>query len=246
MAIGLGDGSTKANAIDFDWANGHKPALSAGSWYRVNLSPLKAEANDPTLALYLTNLSNATTSVSLKFEASLLGQTINQSSNYNIAAKDYQLWSKQSFDYNGRKMSLKQLISAGLSEVYLQLTSNGEIALSARVYETEDIVDDACSKAKDFNWAGVAVPVGEQWYRLNLSDVKTNGKKLNFVVKNNGASVANVAFDMSLDCPASAVIEKDWTIAAGAEKEDEFGRIFLDVLNEDYVFVRLTTNQPLT
>ena len=246
MAIGLGDGLNKVNAIDFDWTNGHKPALSAGLWYRVDLSPLKAEANDPTLALYLTNLSDATASVSLKLEASLLGKSMNQTSNYNIAAKDYQLWSKQSFDYNGRKMSLKQLMTAGLSEVYLQLTSNGEIALSAKVYETADIVDDACSKAKDFNWAGVSVPVGEQWYRLNLSDVKTNGKKLNFVVKNNGASVANVAFDMSLDCPASAVIEKYWTIAAGAEKEDEFGRIFLDVLNEDYVFVKLATNQPLT
>jgi hypothetical protein len=156
------------------------------------LSPLTAEANDPTLALYLTNLSDVKASVSLKLDASLLGQTINQTSTYTIEAKGYQLWSKQSFDYNGRKMSLKQLMSAGLSEIYLQLTSNEEIALSAKVYETEDIVDDACSKAKDFDWNGVSVSKGEKWFRLNLADVKKSDNKLKFVVKNNGIAKANV------------------------------------------------------
>ncbi len=246
MAIGAGNGTNKANAIDFDWANGHKPALSAGSWYRVSLSPLKAQANDPTLALYLTNLTDETATVSVTVEASLLGQSSSSKFNYNIAGKDYQLWSKKSFNAAGRELSLKQMMDLGLSEIYLQLTANKEIALSAKVYETEDIVDDACSKAKDFDWTGVSVPAGEQWYRLNLAEVKMANKQLKFVVANNGVGAANVAFDMSLDCPASAVIEKDWVIAAGAEQKDELGRVFLDVLNEDYVFVKLTTNQPLT
>ena len=246
MAIGKGDGTSKANAIDFDWANGHKPALSAGSWYRVSLSPLSEEAYDPTLALYLTNLTDETASVKLTMQAELLGKSVNQNSSYNIAGKDFQLWSRQRFDYDGRVMSLKQLMSAGLKEVYLQLTSNKEIALSAKVYETEDIVDDACTKAKDFYWSGVDVPKGEQWFRLNLSDVKSTDNKLKFVVTNNGSAEAKVSFDMSLDCPASAVIEKDWEIAPGADMEDEFGRVFLDVLKEDYVFLKLTNDQPLT
>ena len=247
MAAGTGDGSSKANAIDFAWVGGHKPALSAGSWYRVSLSPLKAEANDPTLALYLTNLTDETAAVTVTVEASLLGQSSSSKFNYNIAAKDYQLWSKKSFVAGGRELSLKQMMDLGLSEIYLQLTSNKEIALSAKVYETEDIVDDACSKAKDFNWAGVNIPVGEQWFRLNLSEVKNNNKKLNFVIANQGAVEANVSFEMSLDCPASAVLPtKNWTIAAGAEEENELGTIFLDVLNEDYVFVKLINDQPIT
>ena len=247
MAAGAGDGSSKANAIDFAWVGGHKPALSAGSWYRVSLSPLKAEANDPTLALYLTNLTDETAAVTVTVEASLLGQSSSSKLNYNIAAKDYQLWSKKSFVAGGRELSLKQMMDLGLSEIYLQLTSNKEIALSAKVYETEDIVDDACSKAKDFTWAGVNIPVGEQWFRLNLSEVKNNNKKLNFVITNQGAVEANVSFEMSLDCPASAVLPaKNWTIAAGAEEENELGTIFLDVLNEDYVFVKLINDQPIT
>ena len=134
----------------------------------------------------------------------------------------------------------------------MKLSYKQSIALSAKVYETEDIVDDACSKAKNFDWAdgimgaGVSVPAGEQWYRLNLAEVKSQNKQLKFVVANKGASAADVAFDMSLDCPASAVIEKDWVIAPGAAMEDEFGRVFLDVLKEDYVFLKLSSNQPLT
>ena len=245
-----GNGSSKANAIDFDWANGHKPALSADSWYRVDLTPLKAEAMDPTLALYLTNLTDETAKVTVKAEASVsfLGTTQSGTVNmsYSIKGKDYQLWSVKSFTAAGREWTLKQMMSLGLSELYLQLNSNKEIALSAKVYETEDIVDDACSKAVDFNWAGESVAAGEKWFRLNLSEVKNADKQLKFVVKNNGSATAQVAFDMSLDCPASAVIEKDWVIAAGAEKEDEFGRVFLDVLKEDYVFLKLTNNQPIT
>ena len=245
-----GNGSSKANAIDFDWDNGHKPALSANSWYRVNLTPLKAEANDPTLVLYLTNLTDQNASVKIKVEASVsvLGTTQSGTKNlsYTIKGNDYQLWSVNSFEAAGRQMTLKQLMNLGLTELYLQLTSDKEIALSAKVYETEEIVDDACSKAVDFNWAGESVPAGEKWYRMNLSDIKNADKKLKFVVENNGSAAANVAFDLSLDCPASAVIEKDWVIAAGDKKEDEFGRVFLDVLKEDYVFLKLTTDRDLT
>ena len=43
MAVGAGTGKDKANAIDFDWANGHKPALSAGSVSYTHLTlPTKA------------------------------------------------------------------------------------------------------------------------------------------------------------------------------------------------------------
>ena len=132
-----GNGSSKANAIDFDWANGHKPALSADSWYRVDLTPLKAEAMDPTLALYLTNLTDETAKVTVKAEASVsfLGTTQSGTVNmsYSIKGKDYQLWSVKSFTAAGREWTLKQMMSLGLSELYLQLNSNKEIALSAKV-----------------------------------------------------------------------------------------------------------------
>ena len=250
MAIGNNSGMTKANAIDFDWENGnvHK-AGNAVLWYRVDLSPLTS-VEDPTLALYLTNLTEEVAAVNLKADASIsiLGQTQggNVDKDYSIAGKDYVLWSFKGFNASGREVTLKSLMSLGLKDVYLQLQSTQDVVLAAKVYETEEIVDDACTQAIDFDWSGVAVPAGEQWFRLNLAEVKANGDKLKFVVANNGAAEAHVAFDMSLDCPASAVIENDWVIAAGEKNQYDFGRVFLNVLEEDYVFVKLTNDQPIT
>lgn len=249
LAAGTGDGSSQANAIDFDWEKGNiHQASPKALWYRVNLNPLNS-VDDPTLALYLTNLTDETSAVHLKAEASVsvLGQTQsgNVDKNYSIEANDFVLWSLKSFTASGRELTLKTLMGLGLKEVYLQLQASQDVALSAKVYETEEIVDDACTKAIDFDWNGVEVPAGEQWYRLNLADVKAGYNKLKFVVANNGTAEAHVAFDMSLDCPASAVIENDWVIAAGENNEYDFGRVFLDVLDEDHVFVKLVNDQPI-
>ena len=246
MAIGAGNGKDKANAIDFNWADGHTHEAGSALWYRVTLAQLSNEANDPTLALYLTNLTTDLSSVSLSVDAEVMGQKASKNSSYKIAGKGYEIWSLRSVSAAGKDWSLKELMSLGLNEVYVKLQSDKQIKLTAKAYKTEDIVDDACKNAVDFNWNGESVKAGEKWFMLNLGEVKASDKQLKFVVTNKGTAPANVAFDMSLDCPASAVIEKDWVIAAGAEQEDEFGRVFLDVLKEDYVFLKLTTDQPLT
>ena len=246
MAIGNNSGVNKANAIDFNWADGHTHEAGSVLWYRVTLAHLSKEANDPTLALYLTNLTTDLSSVSLSVDAEVMGQKASKNSSYKIASKGYEIWSLRTVPAAGKDWTLRELMSLGLNEVYVKLQSNKQIKLTAKAYKTEDIVDDACKNAVDFNWSGEAVKAGEKWFMLNLSEVKNSDKQLKFVVTNKGAAPAKVAFDMSLDCPASAVIEKDWVIAAGAQQEDEFGRVFLDVLKEDYVFLKLTTNQPLT
>ena len=246
MAVGAGNGKDKDNAIDFNWTDGHTHEAGSDLWYRVTLAHLSKEANDPTLALYLTNLTTDLSNVSLSVDAEVMGQKASRNSSYKIAGKGYEIWSLRTVTAAGKDWTLRELMSLGLKEVYVNLRSDKQIKLTAKAYKTEDIVDDACKNAVDFNWEGETVKAGEKWFMLNLSEVKNSNKQLKFVVTNKGAASAKVAFDMSLDCPASAVIEKDWVIAAGAEQEDEFGRVFLDVLKEDYVFLKLTTNQPLT
>ena len=89
MAIGRNDGSTKANAIDFDWDKGLEHE-SGTKWYRVDLAPLYEEEN-PSLALYLTNPSNAVgTSVDVSMQATVAGQT--ESSDYTIYARQYKTY----------------------------------------------------------------------------------------------------------------------------------------------------------
>ena len=61
MAAG-GDGSSESKAIYFDWENGHEHVGT--KWYRVDLSQIKGMV-DPTLALYLTNLTDESVKVTM-------------------------------------------------------------------------------------------------------------------------------------------------------------------------------------
>ena len=236
VATMAGNGSSKANAIDFDWANGN--THEAGTlWYRVNLSLIRGMV-DPTLALYLTNLTDEIAKVDVTVSATVtfLGQskTETQDLNYSLNAGDYKIFSK----------NVKQLLELGVTDIYLELASDKEIFLSAKKYEQFEIVDEACTKAKDFKLMGENVPAGETWYRMNLAEVAADNQ-LDFVVANQGTVDANVAFTISLDCPASTVWGHNWTIAGGDKMKEEFGRIFIDELAGGYVYVKLVTDQPL-
>jgi len=59
FAAGTGDGSSKANAIEFDWTNGNTQEAGTALWYVVRLEERLAEVDDPNIALYLTNLSSS-------------------------------------------------------------------------------------------------------------------------------------------------------------------------------------------
>ena len=240
LAVGKGDGTSKANAIDFDWASGHEHVGT--KWYRVDLSEIDGLV-DPTLALYLTNLSDAPTKVTMEGTATItksfagISYSVDTTmrAEYTIASNDYQLWSQ----------NVKQLLTLNVRYLHLELKSAQNIFLSAKKYETSEIVDLACEDAVDFDWSGVQVDAGEKWYRLNLAAVKAQNKKLNFVVANQGTQDATVAFDLSLDCPASVVFGYNWTIPAGGAMTEEFGRVFIDELKENYVYLKLNTNQAL-
>ena len=77
MAIGRNDGSTKANAIDFDWEAPmtHDPSTGAGAtkWYRVDLAPLYEEES-PALNLFLAN-KDAFNDTHTSLKATVAGQT---------------------------------------------------------------------------------------------------------------------------------------------------------------------------
>ncbi|MBQ5925611.1 MAG: hypothetical protein IIX03_02750, partial [Paludibacteraceae bacterium] len=244
MAVGNATVVDKANAIDFDWVDGHEHVGT--KWYRVDLSEIDGLV-DPTLALYLTNLTDESVQVtveevSAKISVSFAGTTIEREEtldggSYSIAPKDYKLWSQ----------NVTELLKMNVRYLYLKLNAPSKIALSAKKYETSEIVDLACEKAVDFNWNGETVAASEdgKWYRLNLAEIKAQNKKLDFVVANQGSKKANVKFDLSLDCPASVVFGYNWTIPAGGEMSEEFGRIFIDELKEDYVYLKLTTDANL-
>ena len=231
MAIGKNDGSTKANAIDFDWDKGNEQ--EAGTlWYRVSLDPLY-DMDVPTLALYMTNLVNEEVNVTL--EASLMGE--HETKSYIIAPKDHRTWS----------VGASMLVQTNQREVFLTLTSDKKVALSAKVYETEDM-DDACLSALEFNWTtGASLAANkEQWYKIDLSAAKAaTNKQVALTVVNKGTATANLTTDLSLDCPSSGLTTYTGKLAAGASQTKEVARTMLDMLKDDFVYVRVLADQPI-
>ena len=70
MAVGKGNGSDQANAIDFSWSNGHDHAAGEELWYCVDLDSISGLA-DPTLALYMTNMSDQASKVTVDVSATI-------------------------------------------------------------------------------------------------------------------------------------------------------------------------------
>ena len=270
MAAG-GDGTSKETAVHFDWDGTNVVEANTAIWYRLGLSDLSERANDPVIALYLNNLAADQAEVKLSacavFKVEFLGQKIEQEfpidpKTYHIEGKGHDIWTlPTTFDLteqvSGNKLlekiikdpanvSLLELCGYGV-QVYLEVKTDKQIGIATSIYEKEEIVDDACTKAVDFTWAGETVAAGEKWFYLNLAAVKNSNQKLNFVVTNNTTATATVAFDLYLDCPASAIaLDYDWTIPAGGEKKEALGRFLLNQISEDYVYLKLTTDQEIT
>jgi hypothetical protein len=78
-----------------------------------------------------------------------------------------------------------------------------------------------------------------------LAEVRSLNKELDFVVANTAAAQAKVKFELSLDCPASTIWGYNWSVPAGGEMTEAFGRVFIDELKEDYVYLKLTTDRAL-
>ena len=270
MAAG-GDGSSKPEAIHFDWDGANTVEANTTIWYRLGLSDLSERANDPVIALYLNNLTAEQAEVNLSacasFKMEFLGQKIEQEfsiepKNYKIKGDGHDIWTlPTTFDLTEQvssnkllqkiikdpaNVSLLELCGYGV-QVYLEVKTDKKIDIATSIYEKEEIIDDACTEAKDFTWEGETVAAGEKWFYLNLAAVKSSNQKLNFVVTNNTTATAAVAFDLYLDCPASAIaLDYDWTIAAGDEKSEALGRFLLNQISEDYVYLKLTTDQEIT
>lgn len=231
LAIGKGDGSTKANAIEFDWEKGCvQEASSTSKWYRVPLDTLYKE-DTPTLAIFLTNLTDNTANVHI--QGTLAGQT--EKRDYTLAGKQYRVWT---VDGN-------MLVQMKQREVYLCMRVDQRVAISTKVYDTAD-VDDACLHTKDFVWSGVSQNKEIEWYRLDLSAAKdASSQEVVITFQNQGTESTLVTYGISFDCPSTGLTTHNVSIGAGKTYTDTIKRAVLDVLSVDEVYMRVNSAQPV-
>lgn len=228
MAIGDNSGSTKANAIDFDWDKGVEH-LGGTKWYRVDLAPLYEEDN-PSLTLYLTNPSNAVgTSVDVSMQATVAGQQ--ESKDYTIAARQYKTYTANA----------SMLVRMKQHEIYLTLTSNGRIKLSAKVFEAADL-DETCKDARTLSWNTPAVqnPSYSAWWRVSLKPIKDvttiDGFDAKVTITNTGSKTVNLKVGQSLDCPSSGLTKRNYELAPGESVIDTIPRSMINSVQPDEVY----------
>ena len=232
MAIGRNDGSTKANAIDFDW---EAPMTHTGGtlWYVVNLDPLYEEET-PALNLFLAN-KDAFTEAHTSLKATVAGQTEEKS--FTIGPKQQKVWSANA----------TMLVRLKQKEIFLTLTSDGPVMMSARVFEAADL-DETCKDALNFSWTtGITKPAGVPvWYKVNIKDAKANtAKDVCVVITNKGTGKLTLLANQSLDCPSSGTTKRTLEIPAGESVRDTIPNSMLKNVAFDELYVSLENDQPI-
>lgn len=233
MAIGRNDGSTKANAIDFDW-EAPMTHTSSTKWYRVDLAPLYEEET-PALNLFLAN-KDAFNETHTSLKATVAGQTEEKS--FTIGPKQQRVWSANA----------AMLVRLRQKEIYLTLTSDGPVMMSARVFEAEDL-DETCKDALSFSWtSGITKPAGVPvWYKINIKDAKANtAQDVCVVVTNNGTKKLTLIAGQSLDCPSSGVTRRTIELEAGQTLRDTIPNNMISGVAFDELYVSLENDQPIT
>ena len=176
MAVGAGDGTNKANAIDFDWTSGNIHEAPGALWYCVDLAPVNAAA-EPALVLYLTNLSDEEAAVDVQISLAGAQRTVS----YNIAAEGY-------YRMDLPIAQFREFIT--VDQVNLALQSNQKIALSAKVYEFPEYVKEAVANSEPIDWnSGVKQDaLSTKWYEVDITSLKTEKQHLQVGFINHEAS----------------------------------------------------------
>ena len=203
MAKGDDSGSTKANAIEFDWDKGNVH-LGGTKWYHVDLAPLYEEEN-PSLALYVTNPSRDL-SVNADLKATVAGET--ETKHYVVSPHEHQTYTANA----------TVLVRMHQTEIYLTLSTDGEVHLSAKVFESTDL-DETCQDARVLTWDTEATQTKgyAAWWKVDISQFKdaTLQKDAKVTITNIGSGPVNLKTGQSLDCPSSGLTKRNYTLAAG-------------------------------
>ena len=179
-AKGLGDGTSRANAIDFDWVNGNLHETTETLWYDVDLSPVD---DAKYLVLYVTNLADKAANV--KVGVSAMGMTL-EGLDTVIAVGGHFRFELPMEMVNSvlGDLGLSAFLGSAidLTNVTLSLQSDQKVYLAAKVYETtkEYLQEEVKNNSEVIDWnSGVVLePLMTKWYEIDIASLKKNKQHL--------------------------------------------------------------------
>lgn len=229
FAAGTGDGSSKANAIEFDWTNGNTQEAGTALWYVVRLEERLAEVDDPNIALYLTNLSSSSADVHIS--AVIAGEE--EARNYTIAGNGSRTWSS----------SASMLVKMGYKEMFVKLTTTQQIHLAAKVFEGT-FADEACTKAVAYDYDAHNQKAGTAWYTINLAELREANQGLKITYKPT-AGTSKIVSMISTDCPSTGLSGLKGSVANGREKVHEIPAALIQSMTESVIYLKVENTKAL-
>lgn len=212
-ANGIGDGSTPADAIEYDWEQG---VIHYGDarprWYRLDLSPLYERAD--TLLFSISNQSS-TESV----DVTCLIMDYMESSTQTLAPQSsYDVWKSDS----------KILVKENQIEIFFLVSSTGNVQLT---WQLTQRTGDSCEEAQYGFWQ--QQEAGTKWYAIyepyfgegvNIDSLVISFRNWAEETEN------NISVSFKTDCDSPAFDSQTFTIEPYSGKDIAFPAEFLAAL----------------
>lgn len=237
FALGNNKGNTRANATDFNWEDPYYERNSANPWwFQIDVTDLKQMSN-PTLALYITNLSStqtATVTASLYFGSS---NTSMEDQTFTLAPGQYRIMSA----------NVNAIKNFSFDVVQLQMTVTGTtdlVSLSGKALETVR-ADLACKTNTTLTIDGpeVAGTASQTtWYNFDIKKYTDDTKQLKVIVTPSAA--ATVKTSLSYDCPCTGSTDETASVAAGASQEIVLRGDVLEAVQELRAYISVNSTAP--
>ncbi len=245
FSVSAQSGNSRNSAYPFDWDGVHyqRGAGEAAvvKWYNVDLTNVLKQS-DPTLALYVTNLSNEQ---SAHIEAAVYAG----SSNTALGTYNFDLEPGQ-FRIMSRNVAMLHDMTYASAYIMLQVSETTDtVSLSAKAVETRRI-ETTCQQSTQL-YVGDAEHAESssalKWYNFLLDGYKS-GYDININIRNTSASSSTIKTEFSYDCPSTGTTDRSEVVAAGATTTINLPVAVLEAIYEPraYFSVRATGSYAIT
>lgn len=258
VSMFAGDGSTKANAIEYNWTTGTSilPKKDHGLWYKVDL-------NEGNLDLYTSPEANL-----------VIANPTSEQITLTVTCYVGDETQVKTLDLNGGQakhitISAALLLRMGITNVYLFVETNKDIV--------EQVADEQGHQPGDagytptYNEVAINVNVSEAgsvlftpvpfvwdadnnlnanketWYEITLpAAVDWDAQMVKLSARNLSTAAAEGTFGFSATCPATGITEQTRTLGAGATVTKTIDGTMLEAMSADgKLYVRAKANQAL-
>lgn len=232
LAAKAGDGSSRTEAIAYDWNN--PVEVTAGTtWYQIDMLTLDTMTY-PVVDLNITNPSTS----SVFFEATIYvyegqKQIMEDYHNYDLAP---------GASVQVRTSLLSMLRGMGY-QVYVKLTSAVDLSFEAEIEESTAAEVGECEKYENLPFSdgmGIYIEGGKlARLKVGIDTARQYQKDIVVTVANMSAQANTLQASVAFECPAVGATSLSRTIGAAAEIEKTISYSSFAALQSDTVYILL-------